>query len=55
MLVGIKHLHITVLLCPEYFIENLCIILCALTRLHTNVLSITFFPIFHFTTVFQVL
>ena len=55
MLVEIKLLHTTVLLCPKFSTENLCTILCALTRLHNNVLCITFFLIFHFTTVFQVL
>ena len=55
MLVGIEILHTTVLLCPELSIENLCTTLCALTRLHGNVLCINVFPIFHFTTVIQVL
>ena len=51
MLGNLKLLHTTVLLCSEFFIENLCTILCALTRLHSNVLV----SIFYFKTDFQVL
>ena len=48
MLGGLKLLHTTVLLCSEFSIENLCTILCAITRLHGNVLCINFFSNFSF-------
>ena len=48
MLGGLKVLRTTVLLCYEFFIENLCIIFCALTHLHGNVLCINVFCHFSF-------